>query len=613
MNLEVANRKISDMEGRRVVENGYYSVRLSPSSPIPREGESGDARSSCPLRSSLGVRTEEIRTAGARTGTLETPPSEVKGHAGCPSGGPGHVRIPPPRRRRRRQKRRKRHNRTHRAQKMDKWLYFLGLLGSLQVTAGHPIPHLRVTNASAVGHYTYWTVIPGFPMALPATWSGDAIELKMSGSAQLVLGGDKEGVPEKTHRLNKTMTWRTKHLPICLTKGQHELCAQIKNDTIREIPHGPHGSLGHGDYLHFNMIFHNVSGKHTQVGLAWNHTYHYVVGGGCNNTNTTYSNKTDGPCSLKERLNAMGSFSFGDELLHSPLPPCTPSPNMFDMVQVCSTGHAVGGPSLNGTQVYFMDGFPEPYFAAPVPHILDNKTTGVQLHLWKAAAAFGNVTHMTDNSGPLTDNTTLRGWWWELLFGDKGYTCSEGEERGHCNTFTLKTQTVRDTDMFLVCLSANITQGDEQYEIQCANGTLTNTLKQDRIVSNDTKVFLMQVPPVTFLPVDTPEPFADSDYLLAVLKRPKRAVEVSALDIIGLVVSVIEQIEISAMTNQIHILAGDLQNFMQATAQAWTLQQQINREVAIELGALTSAVQALSTLVRVEMILEGLPCHRALQ
>ncbi|XP_074060534.1 uncharacterized protein LOC141500893 [Macrotis lagotis] len=460
----------------------------------------------------------------------------------------------------------------------NKWLSMLGLLSSLQPTDSRTVP-LRWKNITEATHFTYWTVIPGFPTVVPATWIGDPVELQLAGSAYLVLGGLKGAPPERKHDLKGPVTLTSVHLPICLTTGLHPLCAQVAKGTLKETPHGPgaserpdqHSQLGCGDFLHFSMIQHYMG-----VRLA-----------------TGRSPDQDIP--------------------HSLLPPCSPSLNMFEVVQVCSTGIPVLGPDLKGTQVYFTDGGPGPYFVAPVPHVEVDNNTQVQKHLWKAAASFGDVIHATDNTVPVEANTTIKDLWAGLLW-DRSYVCTEGRYSTYaCNTFDTQARTTRGSDMFLVCTNTTFTWADGRYNLACQNGTMTDTLKSAYIRSSETLVFLLQIPPVTFLPVSTSTPFADSDFLRAILDREKRSAEFPVLDVIELVVSVLEQLEISALANQMHILAEDLQRFMQATAQAWSVQQQINREVQIELSALTSAVQALSTLVRTQMLLEGLPCHHVLR
>ncbi|XP_027704232.1 uncharacterized protein LOC114032987 [Vombatus ursinus] len=486
---------------------------------------------------------------------------------------------------------------------MDKLMLLLGLLGSLQVTSGAHIPLLRTTNSTPP--YVYWTVIPGFPHAAPATWVGDPVPLRLAGSGSLVLGGHSSLGPVVARVLNKTVTWESKHLPICLTKAVSDpWCAQVQNMTIRETPHGPHSNLGQGDFLHMWAIAAKNRSAAFQRLLQ-------AAGSNCSGSNKS---RPDVPCNRKDWLNATGSLFENSDPPSSPLPPCHPTPNMFDVMQVCSTGHLVWGPEFNTTsktEVYFMDGFPGPYFPAPVPHVLHNATLQTQLHLWKAAAAFGEVIHMTDNSAPLADNATINRAWFDRLFKE-GYTCTEHLHKGHCNNFTIHTQTVRNMDMFLLCENATITNTSLGLNVTCPNGRkLTNTLMSINI-TNETRVFVLTTPPLTFLPVGTDKPFADSDFFRAVLNRGKRGFEVTAVDFIGLVASLIEQVEISTLYKRVGLVEDNLRDFMQLTTKAWIAQQDINKLVTIELSALTSAVQALATLIQVNSVLEGLPCHHVL-
>ncbi|XP_074080951.1 uncharacterized protein LOC141514222 [Macrotis lagotis] len=520
-----------------------------------------------------------------------------------------------------------------------KWLSILGILSRLKPIDSRSIP-LHWKNLTEATHFTYWTVIPGFPTVVPATWIGDPVELQLAGSAYLVLGGLKGAPPEKKHDLKSPVTLTSLHLPICLTTGSHPLCAQVINGTLKETPHGPDSNLGHGDFLHFSMIQHlmpvanltpvdKTKGdihyvpslplpNNSYIGRMalseFNKTWHWILGGGCNTTKASWeSNKTDGPCNFMDRIRVAAGMSPYQEIPHSPLPPCSPSPTMFEAVQVCSTGVPVYGPNVNGTQVYFLDGGPGPYFAAPVPHVMKDNSTRPQTHLWKAAAAFDVIIHSTDNTAPAKVNNTIWNLWAELFY-DLYWVCPEGQRTDYwCNVFTTQAVTVRSSDMFLICTNTSFKWTDERYSITCNNGTMTNTLKPEYVGSNKTLIFLLQIPPVTFLPVSTSKPFADSEFLMAMMERDKRDVEFPVLDVVELVVSVLEQLEISALANQMHILAEDLQRFMQATTQAWSMQQQINREIQTELSALVSAVQALSTLVRTQMLLDGLPCHHVLK
>ncbi|XP_072471817.1 uncharacterized protein [Notamacropus eugenii] len=536
----------------------------------------------------------------------QPPPSEEEDSGGgCHLNGPERVRTPRRARRRLRKRKKKRLNRTTRRRNMDKYIILVGMLCNLQLGDG---ASLRSLPRNKDPSWVYWAAVPGLPAAQPAAWEGDSIELSILGEAALVLGGSGGGYPESRHDLHKTVHWSMAQLPICLTKGANIIhCAQVQNESIQELPHGPHGSMGLGNYIHMYMLNHSLTQHHPLLrermqGL-WNSTQ--------NTRNTVVCNSSkDFPCDHLSLLNATGSFLPSGKIPCSPPPPCVPTPNMFIGMQVCSTGHAVMGQQWNDTQqIYFMDGAPGPYYAAPVPHVLArNGSVVIQSHLWKMAAAFGNITHMTDNSGPLTDNDTIRSQWWDLIM-KKGFTCHEGQVSGHCNRFSLAVQTLKRTDMFLICREGNITQTGGKYNVSCSNGTLSNTLTPNDVHSNTTFVILLSIPPVTFLPVGSDEAFADSDFLRAVMIREKRGLEISAIDMVGLVVSFIEQMEISAMQRQVHVMAADLADFMTTSTRAWALQQQINRQVALELSALTDAVQAISTLLRVNAILEGLPCH----
>ncbi|XP_078011094.1 uncharacterized protein LOC144457519 [Phascolarctos cinereus] len=219
--------------------------------------------------------------------------------------------------------------------------------------------------------YTYWALVRHFPQPRPVTWNGDPVPLIVVSNASLLMG-EGVGRPVISHLQNKTIIMRSPTLPICLSKGTHAGCARVENDTITELPHGPHGWIGKGDHLHFYVLQHQ----------------HSTISG----------------------------------FFPSPLPLCTPSPNMFAGFQVCSTGHQVGGENVNGTQLYFLDGQPGPWFAAPVPHVRSPRGVIAHVHLWKLAAAFGPLIHFTDNSAPLSDNSILRNWWWDLLFS-AGRSC----------------------------------------------------------------------------------------------------------------------------------------------------------------------------------------------
>ncbi|XP_074069122.1 uncharacterized protein LOC141506333 [Macrotis lagotis] len=349
-----------------------------------------------------------------------------------------------------------------------KWLSILGILSRLKPIDSRSIP-LHWKNLTEATHFTYWTVIPGFPMVVPATWIGDPVELQLAGSAYLVLGGLKGAPPEKKHDLKSPVTLTSLHLPICLTTGSHPLCAQVVNGTLKETPHGPDSNLGHGDFLHFSMIqhlmpvayltpvdktkgdIHYVSSlplpNNSFIGRMalseFNKTWHWILGGGCNTTKPSWeSNKTDGPCNFMDRIRVAAGMSPNQEIPHSPLPPCSPSPTMFEAVQVCSTGVPVYGPNVNGTQVYFLDGGPGPYFAAPVPHVMKDKSTRPQTHLWKAAAAFDVIIHSTDNTAPAKVNNTIWNLWAELFY-DLYWVCPEGQRTDYwCNVFTTQAVTV---------------------------------------------------------------------------------------------------------------------------------------------------------------------------
>nr|XP_020839993.1 uncharacterized protein LOC110206813 [Phascolarctos cinereus]XP_020839994.1 uncharacterized protein LOC110206813 [Phascolarctos cinereus] len=189
--------------------------------------------------------------------------------------------------------------------------------------------------------HTYWALVRHFPQPRPVTWNGDPVPLVVVSNASLLMGGGVER-PVISHEQNKTIIMRSPTLPICLSKGAHAGCAQVENDTITELPHGPHGWIGKGDHIHFYVLQHQRSTlyqRHQNYSLWLNHT------------NSGFSNIS----SHSYTQNVTSGFFL------SPLPLCTPSPNMFVGFQICSTGHQVDGENVNGTQLYFLDGQPGPW------------------------------------------------------------------------------------------------------------------------------------------------------------------------------------------------------------------------------------------------------------
>ncbi|XP_078005154.1 uncharacterized protein LOC144455500 [Phascolarctos cinereus] len=129
--------------------------------------------------------------------------------------------------------------------------------------------------------------------------------------------------------------------------------------------------------------------------------------------------------------------------------------------------------------------------------------------------------------------------------------------------------------MFWVCRNGTITPSSAEYAVHCYNGSFSNTLQSTDVASTATMVLLLRVPPITFVPVLTTQPFAQSPIERFLLHRYRR--EMGGFDLINLALNIAEALDLVLVNHQLSLLARHLEEFMEETTQAWTVQQRFNR------------------------------------